>query len=99
MYRNSRIRRRKESWRICERDLGVGELPALRSFVPNIGEARLLLEALAVIRAGDPHPPAEDHRAAEVADEWRLDGVGIGVAARVTHQVDQSGLVGDAAVC
>ena len=34
---------------VGERDLGEGELPAIRSLVPDVGEARLLLEGFAAV--------------------------------------------------
>lgn len=85
---------------ICERDLGICKLPTLWlwPFVPDIGEAGLLLEALAFVCAGQADPSAKDHRVAQVAHKWRPNCVGICVAAWVTDQIDQSGFIGDAPV-
>jgi hypothetical protein len=82
---------------VGKRDLSEGELPAFRSSVPDVGEARFLLERLALVGAAQLDPAAEDDRIAEVAGEGRLDGVGVRVGARMADQLNQSGLVRDLA--
>ena len=62
---------------IGERHLGKGELAALSALVPDVGEARLLPEGFAVFGAAQIHPSAENDGVAEVANEGRLDRVGI----------------------
>lgn len=84
---------------VCERDLGVGKLPAFWSFVPYVGEARFLRKRLAAVGAGEADPAAENDGSAEVADEGRLDDVGVRVAAGMTYQVDESSLVRYLAAC
>jgi hypothetical protein len=90
-------------WRGCrsrvvgKRDLSEGELPAFRSSVPDVGEARFLLERLIVVGAAQPDPAAEDDGIAEIAGEGRLDDVGICVGAGMADQLNQSGLVRDLA--
>src|ERR1700722_5287330 len=66
---------------VGKRDLGEGELPALRSSVPDIGEARFLLERLAVVGAAQPDPAAEDDGVAEITGEGRFDDVGVRIGA------------------
>jgi hypothetical protein len=82
-----------------KRDLDEGELPALGSFVPDVGEACFLFEGLAVVGAGKADPAGENDRRAEVVEEGRLDDVGVCVAARDAYQLDESGLIRDAAAC
>jgi hypothetical protein len=82
---------------VGKRDLSEGQLPAFRSSVPDVGEARFLLERLTVVGAAQPDPAAEDDRIAEIAGEGRFDGVGVCVGAGMADQLDQSGLVRDLA--
>jgi hypothetical protein len=43
---------------VVKRDLSEGQLPAFRSSVPDVGEARFLLERLTVVGAAQPDPAA-----------------------------------------
>src|SRR5882757_5941319 len=87
----------QRSWMVGEGDLGKGELPTLRPLVPDVGEARLLLEWLPVVGASQIDPAAEDDRVAEIPDEGRFDRVGIGISMRIADQRNQAGFVGDLA--
>jgi hypothetical protein len=86
-------KRSRGSQMVCECDLGEGELPAVGSLVPDVGEAPLLLEGLSAVSARQIHPAAKDDSVAEVADEGCLNGVWVRGSAGMAYELDQPGLV------
>jgi hypothetical protein len=63
--------------------------------VPDVGEARLLLEGLSAVSARQIHPAAKDDSVAEVADEGCLNGVWVRGSAGMAYEFYQPGLVCD----